>query len=199
MVTKLSFLSLILTLSLNVFSASKMKLTNGTYNVDPDHTRVSFIIDHLVVSEVQGRFNEVKGTFTLNNDISKSSIDVTVPIASVDTGVQKRDDHLRSAEFFDAKKYPNMTFKSKKFSGSLDKFKVVGDLTIKGVTREVTLEGKYNGTVKDSWGFERVGVKADGKINRKDFNIKYNDMIEAGPAVGDEVRIHILSEGTLKK
>src|SRR5690606_22449903 len=115
MVTKLSFLSLILTLSLNVFPASKMKLTNGTYNVDPDHTRVSFIIDHLVVSEVQGRFNEVKGTFTLNNDISKSSIDVTVPIASVDTGVQKRDDHLRSAEFFDAKKYPNMTFKSKKF------------------------------------------------------------------------------------
>lgn len=199
MITKLSFLSLILTLSLSAFSESKMKLTNGTYNIDPDHTRVSFTIDHLVVSEVQGRFNEVKGSFTLNNDISKSSVDVTIPIASIDTGVQKRDDHLRSAEFFDAKKYPNMTFKSKKFSGSLDKFKVVGDLTIKGVTKEVTLDGKYRGTVKDSWGFERVGIKATGKINRKDFNVKYNDMIEAGPAVGDEVTINILSEGTLKK
>lgn len=199
MVTKLSFLSLVLTLSLNAFSAEKMKLTNGTYNIDPDHTRVSFIIDHLVVSEVQGRFNEVKGSFNLNNDISKSSINVTVPIASIDTGVKKRDDHLRSADFFDAKKFPNMTFKSKKFTGSLDDFKVTGDLTIKGVTKEVTLEGEYSGTVKDSWGFERVGVKAHGKINRKDFNIKYNDMIEAGPAVGDEVTINILSEGTLKK
>src|SRR5690606_38340929 len=156
-----------------------------TDSIDPDHTRVSFIIDHLVVSEVQGRFNEVKETFTLNNDISKSSINVIGPIASIDTGVKKRDDHLRSADFVEVKKFANMTNKSKKFTGSPDDFKVTGDLTIKGVTKEVTLEGKYRGTVKDSWGFERVGVKASGKINRKDFNIKYNDMIEAGPAVGD--------------
>lgn len=179
--------------------AAGLELTPGKYNVDPAHTRVSFLIDHFVVSEVQGRFNDVKGTFTLDKDISKSKVDVTVPIESIDTGVKKRDDHLRSADFFDAKKFPTMTFKSKKFSGSLDNFKVTGDLTIKDVTKEVTLDGKYTGSVKDSWGQIRAAVRATGTINRKDFNIKYNDMVEAGPAVGDEVRISIISEGIQDK
>lgn len=198
MTTKLGFLTLILTFALNVFAATA-KPTNGTYTLDSDHTRVSFVIDHFVISEVHGRFNEVKGTYDLNNDISKSKIDVTIPVASIDTGVKKRDDHLRSDDFFDAKKYPNITFKSKKFTGTLDDFKVVGDLTIKGVTKEVTLNGQYKGMVKDPYGNERVGIKATGKINRKDFGMKYNDVIEAGPAVGDEVGIQIMTEGTLKK
>ena len=172
-----------------------LELAPGKYNIDPAHTRVSFLIDHFVVSQVQGRFNDVKGSFNLSKKIEDSKVDVTVPIASIDTGVKKRDDHLKSADFFDAKKFPTMTLKSKKFSGSLEDFKVTGDLTIKDVTKEVTLNGKYTGSVKDSWGQIRAAVRAEGKINRKDFNINYNDMVEAGPAVGDEVTIMILSEG----
>lgn len=135
----------------------------------------------------------------MDKDIGKSKVDVTVQIASIDTAEKKRDDHLKSADFFDAKKFPTMTFKSKKFTGNLEDFKVTGDLTIKGVTKEVTLNGKYTGSVKDSWGQIRAAVKATGKINRKDFNINYNDMVEAGPAVGDEVTINIISEGIQDK
>ena len=176
-----------------------LELAPGKYNVDPAHSRVSFTIPHFVVSEVQGRFNDVKGSFVLDKDIGKSKVDVTVQIASIDTAEKKRDDHLKSADFFDAKKFPTMTFKSKKFTGNLEDFKVTGDLTIKGVTKEVTLNGKYTGSVKDSWGQIRAAVKATGKINRKDFNINYNDMVEAGPAVGDEVTINIISEGIQDK
>lgn len=175
-----------------------LQLDSGKYKIDEAHTRVSFLIDHFVVSQVQGRFNKVEGYFVLDKDLSKAKVEVTVPIASIDTGVEKRDEHLRSEDFFDAKKYPTMTFKSKKFKGSLEDFKVTGDLTIKDVTKEVTLNGKYTGSVKDSWGQIRAAIKASGKIKRKDFNIKYNDMVEAGPAVGDEVTINIISEGILE-
>jgi polyisoprenoid-binding protein YceI len=175
--------------------AKALELQAGKYNIDPAHTRVSFLIDHFVVSQVEGRFNDVKGHFNLSKDLKNCEVDVTVPIDSIDTGVKKRDDHLKSPDFFEAKKFPTMTFKSKKCSGKLDKFKVVGDLTIKGVTKEVTLKAKYTGSVKDSWEQTRAAVRAKGKINRKDFNINYNDMVEAGPAVGDEVTIMIISEG----
>jgi polyisoprenoid-binding protein YceI len=195
---KATFLSLILVASAFVH-AQGLELTAGKYNVDPAHSRVSFTIPHFVVSEVQGRFNDVKGSFVLDKDIGKSKVDVTVAISSIDTAEKKRDDHLRSPDFFDAKKFPTMTFKSKKFTGNLDDFKVTGDLTIKGVTKEVTLDGKYTGSVKDSWGQIRAAVKATGKINRKDFKINYNDMVEAGPAVGDEVTINIISEGIQEK
>lgn len=196
---KNTILSFMLLVTTTLVHAAGLELTPGKYNIDSDHTRVSFLIDHFVVSQVQGRFNDVKGSFTLDKDLSKSKVDVIVPIASIDTGVKKRDDHLRSADFFEVKKYPNMTFKSKNFSGSLDDFQVTGDLTIKDVTKEVTLNGKYTGSVKDSWGQIRAAIQASGKVNRKDFNIKYNDMVEAGPAVGDEVTINILTEGIQDK
>lgn len=192
------FLALTLIVSSN-FAQAKLELAPGKYNIDPAHTRVSFLIDHFVVSEVEGRFNDVKGSFVLDPKIEKSKVDVTIPVESLDTGVAKRDDHLKSADFFEVKKYPNMTFKSKKFSGKLDNFKITGDLTIKGVTKEVTLDGKYTGSVKDSWGNIRAAIRANGKINRKDFNITYNDMVEAGPAVGDEVTIKVISEGIQDK
>lgn len=180
-------------------NAAGIKLTKGTYKIDSAHTRVSFLIAHFVVSQVQGRFNEVNGNFVLSDKIEESKADVTIPVSTIDTGVKKRDDHLKSADFFDAKKFPNMTFKSKKFTGSLDHFKMTGDLKIKDVTKEVTFTGKYTGSVKDSWGQERAAVQAEAKINRKDFNIMYNDMVEAGPAVGDEVTIQIISEGVLEQ
>jgi polyisoprenoid-binding protein YceI len=196
---KHTLLSLIFLATSSLAFSAGLELAPGKYNVDAAHTRVSFTIPHFVVSEVQGRFNDVKGSFVLDKDIGKSKVDVTVAISSIDTAEKKRDDHLKSADFFDAKKFPTMTFKSKKFTGNLEEFKVLGDLTIKGVTKEVTLDGKYTGSVKDSWGQIRAAVKATGKINRKDFNIKYNDMVEAGPAVGDEVTINIISEGIQEK
>lgn len=186
------FLTILLTASGH---GAGLKLKPGKYIIDSAHTRVSFLIDHFVVSQVQGRFNDVKGSYVLSEKMSDCKIDVTIPVSSLDTAVLKRDEHLKSADFFDVSKYPNMTFKSKKCTGSLDDFKVTGDMTIKDVTKEVTLNGKYTGSVKDSWNNIRSAVRASGKINRKDFNIKYNDMIEIGPAVGDEVMINILSEG----
>lgn len=198
MKSTLSALFLSLLISSNVFAVG-LKLTPGTYKIDPAHTRVSFLIKHFVVSEVQGRFNDVEGTFMLSDNIGKSTIDVTIPINSIDTAVAKRDEHLKSPDFFDAAKYPTMTFKSKKFTGSLSSFRVTGDLTIKDVTKEVVLVGKYTGSAKDPWGGTRAAVSANTKINRKDFHINYNDKIDIGPAVGDEVTIQILSEGVLEK
>lgn len=197
MKTKTTFLALIMMLAMNTYAAG-LKLTKGTYNIDSAHTRASFTIPHFVVSEVQGRFNDVKGTFNLSEKIEDSKVNVTIPVASIDTGVAKRDEHLKSSDFFDVAKFPEIKFVSKKFTGKLSDFKVFGDLTIKNVTKEVILSGKYTGSVKDSSGNERAAVRASAKINRKDFNIMYNDMIEIGPAVGDEVTIHILTEGILE-
>jgi len=189
--TALSLMSLV---SLNGFAAPG-KLVPGVYDIDPAHTRVSFLIDHFVISQVEGRFNDVKGTYSLSEKLTDCKIDVTIPTASLDTGVAKRDEHLKSADFLEVSKFPQMTFKSKKCSGSLDNFKVTGDLTIKGVKKEVVLDAKYLGTVVDTWKNTRSAVSAKGKISRKEFNILYDDAIEAGPAVGDEVTINIISEG----
>lgn len=193
---------LLLTLMINVQAAPQapsLKLTKGNYKIDSDHTRVSFVIPHFVISQVQGRFNEVSGTFYLSDKIEESKVEVMIPVNSIDTGVKKRDDHLKSDDFFNVRKFPNMRFKSTKFSGTLEDFKMTGDLTIKGVTRPVTFSGKYTGSVKDSWGQTRAAVLAEGEIKRKDFNIMYNDMVEAGPAVGDEVTMMISTEGILEQ
>lgn len=196
---KILFLSLLLVIAPMVNANKGQKIQYGKYNIDSDHTRVSFLINHFMVSQVEGKFNTVKGYFSLNEQLSNNKTEITIPVTSLDTGVAKRDDHLKSADFFEVNKYPEISFKSKTFTGTLEKFKIVGDLTIKDVTKEITLEGSYTGSVKDPWGQTRAAVKATGKIKRKDFNIKYNDMIEIGPVVGDEVTINILSEGILEK
>ncbi len=182
----------------NIF-AFGLNFTEGKYALDSDHTRVSFIINHYVISEVEGRFNDVKGNFILKNKFKDSSADITVAIASIDTGVAKRDEHLKSTDFFEVKAYPVMTFKSKKFTGTLEKFKVVGDLTIKDVTKEITLSGSYTGSIIDMMGNVRAGIKASGKINRRDFNIKFSDMVDKTPLVGDIVTINIIAQGVLER
>ncbi len=170
----------------------------GKYNVDTAHTRISFVIPHFVVSEVEGRFNDVKGEFTLAKKFSDSKVTAEVPVQSIDTGVQQRDDHLRSADFFEVAKYPTIKFKSKSITGTAESFKLTVALTIKDVTKDVVFEGKYTGSAKDPWGGQRAALQATATINRKDFNIKYNDLIEIGPAVGDEVKIHLRTEGILE-
>ncbi|WP_224981344.1 YceI family protein [Geomonas agri] len=167
----------------------------STWNIDPDHSYVGFKVRHLMVSNVKGNFEKHKGTVEINDkDITKSKVSVTIDTASVNTNVAKRDEHLRSADFFDVAKYPTMTFTSKKVAkAGKDKLKVTGDLTLHGVTKEVVLnvEGPAKES-KDPWGNLRSGVTASTKINRKDFGLVYNAMLETGGvAVGEDVDINL--------
>jgi polyisoprenoid-binding protein YceI len=165
-----------------------------TWTVDPAHTEVGFAVKHLMISTVRGRFGAVEGTVATNEaDPSQSKIDVTVDVTSIDTRQEMRDNHLRSADFFDAENHPKMHFVSKKFVGDItDDFKVVGDLTIRGNTHEVTLDVTPTGRGNDPWGNERAGFEAKGKISRKEFGLEWNQALETGGVVvGDEVKISI--------
>ena len=164
-----------------------------TWNIDPDHSNVGFKVRHLMVSNVRGSFDKHSGVVDINDkDITKSKVQVSIDTASINTNVKKRDDHLRSADFFDVAKYPTMTFVSKKIArAGTDKLKVTGDLTLHGITREVVLdvEGPSKES-KDPYGFIRSGAVASTKINRKDFGLVWNAALETGGVVvGDEVTI----------
>lgn len=164
-----------------------------TWSIDPDHSNVGFKVKHLMVSNVKGNFEKFAGVVDINDkDVTKSRVDVSIDTSSINTNVQKRDEHLRSADFFDASKYPTMTFVSKKVAkAGKDKLKVTGDLTLHGVTREVVLdvEGPTRES-KDPWGNIRKGASAATKINRKDFGLVWNKVLETGGvAVGEDVTI----------
>lgn len=163
------------------------------WSIDADHSNVGFKVRHLMVSNVRGSFEKYSGSVDINEkDITKSKLEATIDAASINTNVQKRDEHLRSADFFDVAKYPTMSFVSKKWSqagnGAL---KVTGDLTIHGVTREATLDvAPFSKESKDPWGNMRCGTSATSTINRKDFGLVWNKALElGGVAVGDEVNI----------
>ncbi len=178
---------------------AEMKYAPGKYEIDPVHTRVSFIVPHFVISLVEGRFDDVKGDFTLGEPFSASQANVTVQIESIDTGVKLRDDDLRSKNFFEVSKYPTMTFVAKSFRGTPYSCKVVGALTIKDVTKEVIFDGKYTGAVNDPWGNQRAAIQLMGVINRRDFHINYSKSMDIGPEIGDEVTIRIYADGIIKK
>jgi polyisoprenoid-binding protein YceI len=166
-----------------------------TWTVDHAHTEVGFAVKHLMISTVRGRFGAVEGTVVVNEaDPSNSKLDITDDVTSVDTRQQMRDDHLRSADFFDVANHPKMHFVSKKITGDInDEFKVVGDLTIRGNTRETTLDVTMTGRGNDPWGSERAGFEAKGKVSRGEFGLLYNQVLETGGGVvvGDEVKISI--------
>lgn len=165
-----------------------------TWTVDPTHAEVGFAVKHLMISTVRGRFGAVEGKVVFNEaDPSRSTIDVSVDIASIDTRQEMRDNHLRSADFFDAENHPKMHFVSKKVVGDInDDFKVIGDLTIRGTTREVTLDVSLTGRGNDPWGNERMGIEAKGKVSRSEFGLHWNQALETGGVVvGDEVKISI--------
>jgi len=173
------------------------------YMIDPDHSQVIFKVKHLAISTVTGRFDLFEGSYSLDSEnIANSSVDTTIVASSINTNKQKRDDHLKSDEFLDVEKYPNITFKSKEIKkGDGNKFQIVGDLTIHGVTKEVTLDAVYEGHIaSDPWGKERTAFIANGEINRKDFGMTWNKALEAGGfVVGDEVRITLEVEGIKKE
>lgn len=165
----------------------------STWSIDPDHSTVGFQVKHMMVSNVKGSFDKHVGSIDLNDkDITKSNVQVTIQTASINTNSAKRDEHLRSADFFDVNKYPTMTFVSKKVAkAGKDKLKVTGLLTLHGVTKEVVLlvEGPTKDS-KDPWGNIRRGVTATTKINRKDFGLVWNAALETGGlAVGEDVTI----------
>ncbi|MGE4318608.1 MAG: YceI family protein [Deferribacterales bacterium] len=175
----------------------------GEWNIDTYHTNAFFSVRHLMVSDVQGMFPEVRGVVSLNEkDITKSSVKVEIDVASVNTGVAQRDNHLKTADFFDLEKYNKMTFVSKRVTKNPDgTLAVTGDLTIRGVTKEVVLkvEGPTE-AITDPWGNKRRGAKAYTVINRNDFGVSWNGLMDnGGLQVGTEVRITIDMEMTPKK
>jgi polyisoprenoid-binding protein YceI len=170
----------------------------STWQIDPAHSSAQFAVKHLAISTVRGAFTKVNGSVQLDDkDITKSSVEVTIDVSSVDTRVPDRDKDLRSDHFFDAEHYPTITFKSKRSEQvAPGKLKVTGDLTIHGVTKEITLDvDGPTAPVKDPWGNQRVAINATTKINRQDFGVKWNaTMDNGGVVVGDEVAITIDAE-----
>ena len=177
------------TLSIPVFGDA------ATWQIDPDHSSFQFKVRHLMVSNVKGDFTKAKGVVTIDErDIANLKLEITIDAASVNTGHAKRDEHLRNADFFDVAKHPTITFVSKTAEkAGMDRLKVIGDLTMHGVTREVTVdvEGPTQ-EVKDPWGNFRRGATATTKINRKDFGLTWNRVLETGGVVvGEDVDIFV--------
>jgi polyisoprenoid-binding protein YceI len=168
----------------------------GDFKIDPAHSRIGFAVRHLEINWVEGRFKEFEGTVHYDDkDVTKSSVEFTAKVASIDTEVEARDKHLRTADFFEVEKYPTMTFKSTRVeSKGKGGYVLHGDLTLKGVTKQVQLPFSITGAVKDPWGNTRFGVQAQTKINRRDFGINYGNAFAGGLDVGNEVSIELQLE-----
>lgn len=169
-----------------------------TWEIDSSHTAANFKIKHLMVSNVKGQVTGVKGSITMDNAApEKMKIETTLDANSISTGDAKRDGHLKSAEFFETEKFPTWSFKSKKVSkAGKDAFKIVGDLTMHGITKEVTLENAtFTSAVKDPWGNTKRGFSAKAKVQRKDFGISWNKTLDGGGVVvGETAEIEIEGE-----
>ncbi len=168
--------------------------TTSTWAIDGVHSVVEFAVKHMMVSTVKGRFRGVEGTVNIDEEHpERSTVTATIDTATVDTGVGQRDDHLRSDDFFNAEKYPKITFSStrvEKLDG--ENWRVVGDLTIRDVTKEVTLAAEYEGQIKDAFGKQRAAFSATTQVNRKEFGLNWNGVIEAGGVVlGDKIKIEL--------
>jgi polyisoprenoid-binding protein YceI len=161
------------------------------YEVDPDHSTVGFSVAHMVVSKTQGRFTEYTGFIEADLEAKTvKTIEAVIKTASVNTNHQKRDTHLKSEDFFNVEKYPTMTYKLTSYSKKGDDYVAVGELTLLGVTKEITLIGGFNGMTKDPRGNIRAGFSGEGKINRKDFGMNWSKTLDSGGLiVGDEVKI----------
>jgi polyisoprenoid-binding protein YceI len=175
----------------------------ATWDIDPSHSAAQFSVSHLTISTVRGELGKVTGTLTFDGqDVAGLKVDATVDVTGIDTREPKRDEHLRSPDFFDVAKYPTLTFKSKRSEkAGAGKFKLVGDLTLRGVTKEVTLDVEGPAPeLKDPWGNVRIGATATTKINRKDFGLNWNAALESGGwVVGDEVSFTLDVEAIKKK
>jgi len=171
------------------------------YALDTAHTTVEFVVRHLMITKVRGRFTAFDGTVELEAGSElPAAIRATIDARSIDTREEQRDAHLRSADFLDSDKFPTLTFESTRIDGTPDEFIIDGNLTIHGVTRDVSLKGSFEGRATDPWGGVRVGYSAHTTINRKDFGLTWNAALETGGVVvGDEVRIELNVEAIRKQ
>ena len=174
----------------------------ATWKIDPVHSDVEFAVRHMMISSVKGRFSDVTGSITFDPaDPTGGSVEATMSVASVDTRAEARDNHLRSADFFDVERFPTITFKSKRIErGRGDRYSIVGDLTLRDVTRELTLDAEFFGTHPDPYGNVRAGFSASSSFNRFDFGLNWNAAIETGGVVvGDTVKVSIEIEAVQQK
>lgn len=161
--------------------------------VDKDHTTLGFEVVHMMVSKTKGKFTEYSSTVEMDaGKLEFKTIEAVIQTASITTDHQKRDEHLRSADFFDAKTFPTMTFKMKSYTKAGEQYTAIGDITILGITKELILVGTLNGVAQDPWGNTRAGITAAGTLNRKDFGMKFSKLLDnGGLMVGDEVKIKL--------
>ena len=174
-------------------SPTAQQTTQSTWQIDAAHSLLEFSVRHMMVATVKGRFSQLRGIITdIADDPALSSVEVVVDAASISTGDVNRDGHLRSADFFDVEQYPTITFTSRRIQGSRDEFTLTGDLTMHGVTREVTLDVTLNGVGTNPYGKTIAGFSAETKINRKDWGLNWNVGLEAGGVlVSDQLKISI--------
>jgi polyisoprenoid-binding protein YceI len=171
--------------------------TTTTWNIDAAHSQAAFVVKHMMITKVRGRFSALEGTIQLNEeDPSGSAVDVTLDASSIDTRNEDRDAHLRSGDFLDVETYPELTFESTAVEGLRlepgSEFRIHGRLTIRGVTREIALDAVFEGSGTDPWGGERVSFSADAAIDRRKYGLEWNQALEAGGVlVGNEVKIHL--------
>ncbi|MGI8499496.1 MAG: YceI family protein [Gemmatimonadaceae bacterium] len=165
-----------------------------TWQIDPAHTLVEFSAKHMMITTVKGRFNDVSGTVAGDAaDVRRSKVDVTIAASSLTTSQDQRDTHLRSADFLDAEKYPSIRFASRRIEpASKDSFRLIGDLTIRDVTKEIALDVTAEGQGKDPWGGQRADFSARGSLDRRQFGLEWNQALEAGGfLVGNEIKISL--------
>ncbi len=177
-------------ISLSALGAGKV-IPEGKFNIDSMHSKVGFEVPHLVISSVEGKFDKFEGVIQVEKNIEKSKVELTIDSTSISTGVTKRDDHLKSPDFFDAKKFPKLTFVSSKITQKDNDLTIVGTLKIKDKSKEVTIDAKYLGEVKDGYGQNKIAFKGKTKINRKEFGLTWSQAVEAGPIVGDDIEISL--------
>jgi polyisoprenoid-binding protein YceI len=171
----------------------------GTWVIDPTHSEVHFTVRHMAISKVRGRFQDFSGTIHIADQPEESSVEVTIQAASIDTGDEQRDSHLRSAEFLDVEHYPEIIYRSTAVSPSGGRWEVFGNLTIRDASRRVTLEVEFCGMTIDPWGNTRAGFLAMTEINREDFHITWNQALQTGGfVVGKGVKIELDIEAVLQ-
>lgn len=180
-------------------STTQTREAVSQWQIDPAHTQVQFEVKHMMFAKVRGRFEELEGTLALDlDDPEASSVEVVIAADSITTGQEERDEHLRSPDFLDAEDYPELKFRSTSVEGlGGDEFRVTGDLTIRGETREVELDVTRHGSGTDPWGNERIAFGATTKIDRRDFGLTWNQALETGGIlVGQDVMISIEAQAT---
>lgn len=172
---------------------TRTAIPTGTWTIDPAHSTVGFAVKHMGVSTVRGEFREFAGTIEISEDLGSSRVNGTVKVASVDTGQEQRDDHLRSADFFDAENHPELRFESKRIEAIDDEtVRIAGELEVNGITREIELQAEVLGTGEGASGEERLGLEVTGQLSRRDYGMRFNAALGSGNAVvADKVKLEL--------